>query len=153
MYKKRAFKYRIKDTINVAKVFKLLSSSHTTTIAKKDVLRRVIHRWIKYLDERSSGSARDSHWHSFLYSTVFTDMVFCIFRDDLVPSIGNSGQMEAPQLRLMFQQIGDTASDLVTVGEDWNMVRIPKDFDMGNVKFFTAENGFVGISKLMHQPL
>jgi hypothetical protein len=65
-------------------------------------------------------------------------MVFCIFRDDLVPSIGNSGQMEAPQLRLMFQHIGDAASDLVTVGEDWNMVRIPKDSDMGNVKSFTA---------------
>lgn len=151
-YKKGAFKYRVKDTMNVTKVFKLLIGSHTTTIAEKDVLRRSIE-WIKYLDENFGGSARLSRWHSFLYSAVFADKVFCIFRDDLVPSIGNSGQTEAPQLRLMFQHIGDAASDLVTVGEDWNMVRVPKDFDMGNAKSFTAENGFVGISKLMHQPL
>ena len=126
-YKQGAFNDRLKPTMTMQKVFKILVGSTLTKPAEKDVLRRAVE-WIDYLDGLFGGISRLSRWHSMLYSGVFVEKVFRIFRDDAhaAKKKGNmSTQPCEPVWGLM--DVGKDHNDQISVGIDWNIMRTPCD--------------------------
>ena len=120
-FKNGVFKHRIKETMTIAKIFKLLVGSNLTTPVEKEVLRRGLE-WIQYLENHFGGLVRLSRFHSMCYSGVFIEKVFCIFCDD--EKSGNKSTSAKPIWALT--QIDEGINDNITVGEDWSLVRTPR---------------------------
>jgi hypothetical protein len=83
---------------------------------------------VNYLDNQFGGKVKLSRFHSLLYSGVFLEKVFRVFRDD-----GNSltGKEEDSNSRPVWGLtcVGNGFNDRTSVGEDWNILRTPRGHD------------------------
>jgi hypothetical protein len=146
-YKKGAFKDYVKITMGVPKILKLLIGSPLTTPAEKEILRRGWD-WVNYLDNQFGGKVKLSRFHPLLYSGVFLEKVFRVFRDD-----GNSltGKEEDSNSRPVWGLtcVGNGFNDRTSVGENWNILRTPRGHD--NV--FDEDDGCIYKMKLTDEGL
>ncbi|KAL5313818.1 hypothetical protein ACEPPN_018241 [Leptodophora sp. 'Broadleaf-Isolate-01'] len=132
-YKNSAFKARITEKTDVSKIFKLLIGSNLTTPDEKEILRHGLE-WIDYLQSRFGGLVRLSRFHSMLYSGVFLEKVFCVFRDDRDQEQAKNKKENSqpadpskkPQRLWGMQHVDKGINDRLVVADDWSITRIPE---------------------------
>ncbi|KAG4432056.1 hypothetical protein IFR05_012470 [Cadophora sp. M221] len=131
-YKNGAFKVRITEKTDISKIFKLLIGSSLTTPDEKEVLRHGLE-WIEYLQSRFGGLVHLSRFHSMLYSGVFLEKVFCVFRDDQDQAKNKNKENrqpadppKKPQRLWGLQHVDNGINDRLVVADDWSIARIPE---------------------------